>query len=68
MKTININGQKLEILKESVTSKVAKNAKVYEIKKPRGKKIGKLFIRDNGIHCYLFGQESVDFENFEVLA
>lgn len=69
MKTILVNNQKLEILGESVTSKVAKNAKVYEVKKPKGNKIGKLFIRENGFkHSYLFGQENVHFDTFEILA
>lgn len=68
MKTIKVNGQRLEILNESKTSKVAKGAKVYEVKKPRGKKVGKLFIRDNGQHSYLFGQENIHFDNYEVVA
>ena len=69
MKRIKIDNQILEILEISVTSKVAKNAKVYEVKKPKGNKIGKLFIRENGFkHSYLFGQENVHFDTFEILA
>jgi len=69
MKTILVNNQKLEILEVSVTSKVANNAVVYNVKKPKGNKIGKLFIRENGFkHSYLFGQENVHFDTFEILA
>lgn len=68
MKTINVNGQILEILGLSVTSKVAKDATVYEVKKPKGKKIGKLFIRNNMPHSYLFGQENVHFDSYAVVA
>lgn len=69
MKTIKIDNQILEILEVSVTSKVASNAVVYNVKKPKGKKIGKLFIRENGFkHSYLFGQENVHFDTFEIVA
>lgn len=69
MKTIKIDNQILEILEVSVTSKIASNAVVYNVKKPKGKKIGKLFIRENGFkHSYLFGQENVHFDTFEIVA
>jgi hypothetical protein len=68
MKTINVNGQILEILGLSATSKIAKNAIVYEVKKPKGKKIGKLFIRNNTPSSYLFGQENVYFDSYVVVA
>lgn len=69
MKRIKIDNQILEILEISVTSKVASNAVVYNVKKPKGNKIGKLFIRENGFkHSYLFGQENVHFDTFEILA
>jgi len=69
MKRIKIDNQILEILEISVTSKVASNAVVYNVKKPKGNKIGKLFIRENGFkHSYLFGQENVHFDTFEIVA
>lgn len=69
MERIKIDNQILEILEISVTSKVASNAVVYTVKKPKGNKIGKLFIRENGFkHSYLFGQENVHFDTFEIVA
>ena len=69
MKTIKVNNQKLEILEVSITSKVAKDATVYVVRKPKGEKLGKLFIRENGFsHTYLFGQECVNFDTFEIVA
>ena len=69
MKTIKVNNQILEILEVSVTSKVANSAVVYNVKKSKGNKIGKLFIRENGFkHSYLFGQENVHFDTFEIVA
>lgn len=62
---IEVLGQKIEIVeKAKAIGKLVTNA--YTVKKAKGKKLGRMIFKSTGKNYYMFGQESVSFQNNEV--